>query len=127
MELIDDQGTVAATQTVTGSTAEYRLENVPAGTYTLLVNRQNHVTGKYPVTVTNVNVIKNVELRLLGDVNGDGTINARDKKLVYNHIEKISLFSGYLFEVGDVNGDGMINARDKKLLYNHIEHIAPLW
>ena len=41
VELIDAQGTVAARQTVTGSTAEYHLENVPAGTYTLRVSQAN--------------------------------------------------------------------------------------
>lgn len=127
VELVDAQGTVVATQTVTGSTAEYRLENVPAGIYTLRVSQANGVVREYAIAVTDTDVSQDTQVQLLGDVNSDGTINARDKKLLFNHIEKISVLSGYLFEVGDVNGDGTINARDKKLLYNHIERIAPLW
>ena len=127
VELIDAQGTVAATQTVTSSTAEYRLENVPAGTYTLRVSQANGVVREYAVAVTDTDVSQDTEVQLLGDVNGDGTINARDKKMLFNHIENISELTGYLFEVGDVNGDGTINARDKKMLYNHIERIAALW
>ena len=127
VELIDAQGTVAATQTVTSSTAEYRLENVPAGTYTLRVSQANGVVREYAVAVTDTDVSQDTEVQLLGDVNGDGTINARDKRMLFNHIENISELTGYLFEVGDVNGDGTINARDKKMLYNHIERIAALW
>ena len=127
VELIDTQGAVAAKQTVSGSTAEYSLKNVPAGTYTLRVSQTNGVVRECAVVVTDTDVSQDMEVQLLGDVNGDGTINARDKKLLFNHIEKISELAGYLFEVGDVNGDGTINARDKKMLYNHIERIALLW
>lgn len=62
-----------------------------------------------------------------GDVNIDGDVTARDKKLVYNHIEEISLLSGIGFLAGDVTGDGEITARDKKMIYNHIEGVSLLW
>lgn len=116
-----------ASTEIIGNATEYKMENVPTGNYILRVSKTDHVTREYPVVMTGKEVSQDIEIWFLGDVNGDGTINARDKKMLYNHIEKISVLSGYLFDIGDVNGDSTINARDKKLLYNHIERIVPLW
>ena len=127
LQLIDGRGASAASASVSGTNAGYRLEKVSAGTYTLRASRAGHVTRDYSVTVTNRDVSLNVELLLLGDINGDGVISGRDKKLLYNHMEKISELTGYLFKVGDVNGDGAISGRDKKLLYNHMEKVSLLW
>lgn len=90
--------------------------------------KKNHVTRDYPITVTaDSTTQQNMELWLVGDVTGDGRVNARDKKMVYNHIAGTSPLEGYPFSVGDVTGDGRINARDKKMLYNHIAGNALLW
>ena len=112
---------------VSGNSATYSFPIVPAGTYTMKVMKKNHVTREYTVTVSTENVTQHVEICLLGDVNGDGTINAKDKKVIYNHINDSSKeLTGYTFDVGDVNGDGTINAKDKKLIYNHING-SSLW
>ena len=112
---------------VSGNSATYSFPIVPAGTYTLKVMKQNHVAREYTVTVGAENVTQDVKICLLGDVNGDGTINAKDKKVIYNHINDSSKeLTGYTFDVGDVNGDGTINAKDKKLIYNHING-SSLW
>ncbi len=68
-----------------------------------------------------------IESGLLGDVNGDGSVNVLDNKVLYNHIEGISVLDGYNLAVADVNGDGSVNVLDNKVLYNHIEGIFPLW
>ena len=78
---------------VKGNTAEYSIEGVSAGTYTMKVMKQNHVTREYTVIVGTVPVVQNVEIWLLGDVNGDGTINVKDKKLIFNNLKGISLWS----------------------------------
>ena len=78
---------------VKGNTAEYSIEGVSPGTYTMKVMKQNHVTREYTVTVGAENVTQDVEIWLLGDVNGDGTINVKDKKLIFNHLKGISLWS----------------------------------
>ena len=70
---------------------------------------------------------QDVEIHLIGDVNGDGKINAKDKKIIYNHIAGESLLTEYDFFVGDVNSDGKINATDKKVIYNHIAGENLLW
>ena len=112
---------------VKGNTAEYSIEGVSAGTYTMKVMKQNHVTREYTVIVGTVPVVQNVEIWLLGDVNGDGTINVKDKKLIFNHLNDPSgALTGYALDVGDVNRDGTINVKDKKLIFNHLKGIS-LW
>ena len=112
---------------VTGNTVDYYFSDVTAGTYTMKVMKNNHVTREYTVTVGAENVTQDVEIWLLGDVNGDGTINAKDKKIIYGHINDSSTeLTGYIFDVGDVNKDGAINAKDKKLIFGHISGTS-LW
>ena len=112
---------------VTGNTVDYYFADVAAGTYTLKVSKNNHVTREYTVVVGNSSVIQDVKIHLLGDINGDGTINAKDKKIIYGHINDSSTeLTGYIFDVGDVNKDGVINAKDKKLIFGHINGTS-LW
>ena len=52
----------------------------------------------------------------LGDINGDGMINARDAKLAIQYFTgKVELTDEQIAR-GDVNFDGNINARDAKLI-----------
>ena len=112
---------------VKGNSAAYSIEGVAPGTYTMKVMKKNHVTREYTVTVGAENVTQDVEIWLLGDVNGDGTINAKDKKIIYGHINDSSTeLTGYIFDVGDVNKDGVINAKDKKQIFGHINGTS-LW
>ena len=108
-------------------TAVYDIPEVAPGTYTMKVMKQNHVTREYTVTVGAENVTQDVEIWLLGDVNGDGTINVKDKKLIFNHLNDPSgALTGYALDVGDVNRDGTINVKDKKLIFNHLKGTS-LW
>ena len=91
------------------------------------VMKNNHVTREYTVIVGTVPVVQDVEIWLLGDVNGDGTINVKDKKLIFNHLNDPSgALTGYALDVGDVNRDGTINVKDKKLIFNHLKGTS-LW
>ena len=108
-------------------TAVYDIPEVSAGTYTMKVMKNNHVTREYTVIVGTVPVVQDVEIWLLGDVNGDGTINVKDKKLIFNHLNDPSgALTGYALDVGDVNRDGTINVKDKKLIFNHLKGTS-LW
>ena len=112
---------------LTGNTAKYSFEGVALGTYTMKVMKNNHVTREYTVVVGNSSVIQDAKIHLLGDVNGDGTINAKDKKIIYGHInDSTTELTGYIFDVGDVNKDGVINAKDKKQIFGHINGTS-LW
>jgi len=82
------------------------------------------------VTVSAASVItQDLEIRLIGDVSGDGKISAIDKKMIYNHINKSpEITDEYILAVGDVNNDGKISAIDKKMIYNHINSAdGSLW
>ena len=108
-------------------TASYTISGIASGTYTMKVSKKNHVTREYTVTVGAENVTQDVEIWLLGDVNGDGTINVKDKKLIFNHLNDPSgALTGYALDVGDVNRDGTINVKDKKLIFNHLKGTS-LW
>lgn len=112
---------------VKGDATGYSIAGVLPGTYTMKVTKKNHVTREYTVTVGSSNVVQDVEIWLLGDVNGDGTINVKDKKLIFNHLNDPSgALTGYALDVGDVNRDGTINVKDKKLIFNHLKGIS-LW
>lgn len=127
LQLLDGNGVVVAETSVTGNNTAYVLEDVLQGTYTMQVLKENHVMRKYTLTVGESVTTQDVELYLVGDVNGDGTLNARDKKIIYNHIAFVASLEDYNLTVADVNGDGSVNARDKKILYNHIAGVSLLW
>jgi hypothetical protein len=100
-------------------TSAYSIPAVADGTYTLRIGKVNHVTRDYTVTVNGGVLTQDVKIHLLGDVTGDGKINALDKKKIYNHING-DLLTGYEFDVANVKADTKINALDKKMIYNHI-------
>ena len=105
---------------VKGNNAAYSIEGVAAGTYTMKVSKNNHVTREYTVVVSTDDVTQDAKIHLLGDVTGDGKINSLDKKKIYNHINGEAL-TGYEFDVANVKStDTKINSLDKKMIYNHI-------
>ena len=68
--------------------AEYEIPDVAAGTYTMTVSKSKHVTREYTVTVDNGKVTQNAEIWMLGDVNGDGRVNAMDCTRLFTHVNK---------------------------------------
>ena len=128
VQLFKSGSSAAAYNTsVKGNSASYTISGITPGTYTMKVSKKNHVTREYTVTVSGDTKMQNAEIWLLGDVNGDGTINAKDKKIIYGHInDSTTELTGYIFDVGDVNKDGAINAKDKKLIFGHISGTS-LW
>ncbi|MCM1102062.1 MAG: leucine-rich repeat protein [Clostridium sp.] len=126
VRLIDQNGTAVAQTALSNGNTDYGLGNVASGTYTLRMSKPGYVDRDYTVTVGTQPIELDGEIRLLGDVNGDGKINAMDKRILFNHIAAPAL-TGYEFKVGDVNNDGKINAVDKRMVYNHIMGTVPLW
>jgi len=120
------QGTdeIAKLETADGS---YQFATVEDGIYTLEISKENHVTRICEITVEESDVLFDVKIILIGDVSGDGKLNALDQKKLYNHIAKKTLLTEYDFAVGDVNEDGKINALDQKIVYNHIAKKKLLW
>lgn len=126
LQLLDRNESVIASTGTIGNRGNYEFQNVKQGDYIIRVIKQDHVTRDYAVTVENQSVILNVEIWNIGDVNGDGRLDARDKRIIYNHMAS-PMLTGYEHMVGDVNRDGRIDARDKRSIYNHIAGTVPLW
>jgi len=77
--------------------------------------------GTATITATTLNGKKatctvNVTKGILGDVNNDGKVNARDAKLVLQYFNGQVTLTAEQQSRADINGDGKINARDAKLI-----------
>ena len=69
-------------------TASYSISGIASGTYTMRVMKNKHVTREYTVTVSGDAKTQNAEIRLLGDVNGDGIVNIKDCSRLLKHVNK---------------------------------------
>lgn len=134
VESVGDDGTLmlelwqvgndAASYTVTDGCS---FTNVAAGDYTLVVSKPNHVTREYAVTVCAQDLTLDVKICLLGDVNGDGSVNIGDAAKVYSHIRGTSaLTDEYQLACANVN-DGELNIGDAASLYSHIRGTKKLY
>lgn len=103
-----------------GSKFNLKVEGLVAGDYTVKVSKKGCVDATYKVTIKGDTTLEvNIEEEkplLLGDVDGDGKVNAAD----YNAFKKIAL--GIVapttdqMKTADLNGDGKINAADANIL-----------
>ena len=112
---------------VQGNSANYTIEGVAPGTYTMKVMKNNHVTREYTVTVGSSNVVQDVKICLLGDVTGDGKVNTKDWARLKAHVNETSNLTGYELACGDVNGDSKVNIKDWARLKAHVNESNPLW
>ena len=125
------QGTSeVATKTLTGASGSapysqnYSFPTVPAGDYTLKVEKKGHAPWTENITVGSTDVTKDVTIYLIGDVNRDGKIDATDMQRIYAHISGENTFSNSA--QGDVNEDGKVDATDMQRIYAHISGENPL-
>ena len=124
VQLIGEGLTEPAYETpVTGTSVAYSFETVPAGNYTLKVMKKGHAPFTKEIAVGDSNVTENVTIYLIGDVNGDGKIDANDMQRIYAHISGENPIS---ISRGDVNGDGKVDANDMQRIYAHISGENPL-
>ena len=111
-----------------GNTAEYSIEGVAPGTYTMKVMKNNHVTREYTVTVSTENVTQDVEIWLLGDVNGDGKVTTIYFVRVNSHARGVTLLSDYELKCADVVGtDGKVTTADAIRINAHAKGTSLLW
>ena len=114
--------------TVKGNSASYTISGITPGTYTMKVSKKNHVTREYSVTVSSGTKTQNAEIRLLGDVNGDGRVNAMDCTRLLMHVNRSMLLTdAYALKCADVNRDSRVNAMDCTRLLTHVNKTQPLW
>ena len=110
------------------NTVAYSIEGVSTGIYTMTVQKDDHIDREYTVVVGSDDVTQDVEICLLGDVNGDGRVNVGDANLVYKHALQTKLITDeYTLLCSNVNGDARVNVGDANLIYKHALQTKKLW
>ena len=116
------------TTVVTGNSAAYKFENVPAGTYTLKVEKANHVAREYKVTVSGDAVQQDAKVCLRGDVNMDGAVDIGDHQTLFEHLQGINLMTDeYQLKTANVNQDNAVDIGDHQTLFEHLQGITRLF
>lgn len=108
----------AELDTVTAIDGNYTFKYVLPGTYIIEVSEPQYVTKSYPITMGDEDVIQDFELVLIGDVNSDGSLNARDAAILMQYINGWGVDIN--IECGDLKHDGKINSKDYVLLMRYI-------
>lgn len=108
--------TPAFTDTLTGNSAAYSFPTVPAGTYTLKVEKKGHAPWTEEITVDSAAVTKDVTVYLWGDASGDGTTDGWDATLILRADAGISALDPNTAAASDVSGDGVIDGWDATLI-----------
>lgn len=98
-------------------TAVYDIPEVGAGTYTMKVMKNNHVTREYTIVVGSAPVVQDVKLCLKGDANGSGTVDIEDAMLVFYHVAKKSYLGGEGLAACDTNADGTVDIEDAMTIF----------
>lgn len=119
------QGTnEVATKTLTGASGtvpysqSYAFPAVPAGDYTLKVEKKGHAPWTEEITVGSTAIAKDVTVYLWGDVNRDGEVTAADAQEIQRKAAKLSSAydtepnKSYWILRADVNRDGDVTAAD---------------
>lgn len=124
VRLLEDGKEISKVQTTDGT---YSIGSVSPGNYTVEVSKLNHVTRKYTVAVDKEDITQNTEIRLIGDVTGDGYVKIGDYAKILAHVKGTSVLTGYDFEVADVTGDGNLKIGDYAKVLAHVRGTSSLW
>lgn len=116
--------------TVETSDGTFSFLAVVPGTYSLEVSKDHHVTRTYEnivVGAENLVLEEELEIHLLGDIDGDGQITTRDFGMANSHAREVQILSGYRLACGDIDGDGDITTRDAGRINSHAREVQALW
>lgn len=93
-----------------GASAGFRLEKVAVYDSTFTDDAVAVKTGTAPAVTVGTKI-------LLGDVDGDGTVNHFDAAMVYGYYNGKTTFTEDQLAAADVNGDGVVNHFDAAMIY----------
>ena len=128
--LLQGTSVIGSPQVLTGASGSvpysqnYSFPAVPAGTYTLKVEKKGHAPWTEEITVDSAAIAKDVTIYLYGDINGDGFVKANDKAFLARYLadwpgyETLPVYPA----VADLNGDGFIKANDKAILARYLAY-----
>ena len=131
IELIPEgSSTVAYTTILNNYSTSYTFSGIPAGNYTLVIHKKNHVSRYFAVSISagNSGAVQPKRICLLGDVTGEGKVNVGDVARLYGHIRKTNpIADEYSISCADVTGDGRLNVGDTATLYSHVKNTKKLY
>ena len=122
--LLQGTSVIGSPQVLTGASGSapysqtYSFPTVPAGTYTLKVEKKGHAPWTEEITVGTDNIGKDVTVYLWGDVNRDGEVTAADAQEIQRKAAGLSSVfdtdpnSAYCMLRADVNKDEKVTAAD---------------
>ena len=99
----------------------FSMTGIPDGRYTMIVSKKNHVSRTYTLDVSGGRMNLDVQLNLIGDIDGNGKINVGDVAKVNSHVRGTNqLTDEYQLLCANVNG-GKLNVGDVASLYSHVK------
>lgn len=122
--LLQGTSVIGSPQVLTGASGSvpysqnYSFPAVPAGTYTLKVEKKGHAPWTEEITVATTAIAKDVTVYLWGDVNCDGEVTAADAQEIQRKAAGLSSVfdtdpnSAYCMLRADVNKDEKVTAAD---------------
>lgn len=131
--LLQGTSVIGSPQVLTGASGSvpysqtYSFPTVPAGTYTLKVEKKGHTPWTEEITVDSEAVTQDVKICLLGDINADGRLTLADYGKVLQHVKKVSLLTDYEFACADINKDGKLTLVDYGKILQHVKKVSLLW
>ena len=131
--LLQGTSVIGSPQVLTGASGSvpysqtYSFPTVPAGTYTLKVEKKGHTPWTEEITVGSEAVTQDVKICLLGDINADGRLTLADYGKVLQHVKKVSLLTDYEFACADINKDGKLTLVDYGKILQHVKKVSLLW
>lgn len=121
VQLIEVGHTEPAYETpVTGTSAAYSFETVPAGNYTLKVMKKGHAPFTKEITVGDSNVTENVTIYLIGDVNRDGNVDLYDLLTLQQYLAKNITLTETQLLISDVTKDDKVDLYDLLTLQQYL-------
>lgn len=123
----EGEGQVGESVVLEPEAQQYVFSNLLPGTYTLTASKHNHVTRTYIIEVGNNPLKQNIELCLLGDVNGDGKITTLDAALVNACAQQMTELDEYAYACADATRDGIVSTFDAARINAHAQKATSLW